>query len=190
MELRFFELYRSAEYIQLLAEGASVSFFITVSAGIFGFVLAFGLAGLRYFEVPIANILVAAYVDFIRNTPLIVQLFFIAFGMPLLFGYVWPFWCHALLALSINFFGLFCRNPAKRLCLDPQGPNRSCSRPKSDAINHFQSADRAAGADQNVSFAIKPVHFLISDHRHHLGDRCRRSDPCRSIHRQPHLPFV
>ena len=51
MELRFFELYRSAEYIQLLAEGAAVSFFITVSAGIFGFVLAFGLAGLRYFEV-------------------------------------------------------------------------------------------------------------------------------------------
>ena len=44
MELRFFELYRSAEYIQLLAEGAAVSFFITVSAGIFGFVLAFGLA--------------------------------------------------------------------------------------------------------------------------------------------------
>ena len=51
--------------------------------------------------------LAAAYVDFIRNTPLIVQLFFIAFGMPLLFGYVWPFWCHALLALSINFSGYF-----------------------------------------------------------------------------------
>jgi polar amino acid transport system permease protein len=46
-------------------------------------------------------------VDFIRNTPLIVQLFFIAFGLPLLFGYVWPFWCHALLALSINFSGYF-----------------------------------------------------------------------------------
>ena len=37
----------------------------------------------------------------------IVQLFFIAFGLPLLFGYVWPFWCHALLALSINFSGYF-----------------------------------------------------------------------------------
>ena len=107
MELRFFELYRSAEYIQLLAEGAAVSFFIPVSAGIFVFVLAFGLTGLRYFEVPVANMLAAAYVDFIRNTPLIVQLFFIAFGMPLIFEYVWPFWCHVLLALSINFSGYF-----------------------------------------------------------------------------------
>jgi polar amino acid transport system permease protein len=102
MELRFFELYRSAEYIQLLAEGASVSFFITVSAGIFGFLLAFGLAGLRYFKVPIANMLAAAYVDFIRNTPLIVQMFFIAFGLPLLFGYVWPFWCHAVLDTAFD----------------------------------------------------------------------------------------
>lgn len=121
MALRFFELYRSAEYIQLLAEGASVSFFITVSTGIFGFVLAFGLAGLRYFEVPIANILAAAYVDFIRNTPLIVQLFFIAFGMPLLFGYVWPFWCHALLALSINFSGYFAEILRSGFASTPKG---------------------------------------------------------------------
>jgi len=121
MELRFFELYRSAEYIQLLAEGASVSFFITVSAGIFGFLLAFGLAGLRYFKVPIANMLAAAYVDFIRNTPLIVQMFFIAFGLPLLFGYVWPFWCHALLALSINFSGYFAEILRSGFASTPKG---------------------------------------------------------------------
>ena len=48
----------------------------------------------------------AAYVEFIRNTPLIVQLFFIAFGLPMLLGYEWPFWAHALLSLhghSIQF---------------------------------------------------------------------------------------
>lgn len=83
MELRFFELYRSAEYIQLLAEGASVSFFITVSACIFGFVLAF--------------------------------------GMPLLFGYVWPFWCHALLALSINFSGYFAEILRSGFASTPKG---------------------------------------------------------------------
>ena len=27
--------------------------------------------------------------------------------MPALFGYIWPFWCHALLALTINFSGYF-----------------------------------------------------------------------------------
>ena len=107
MELRFFELYRSPEYIYLLLEGAVVSFTVTAVAGLLGFLFAFVLAGIRYFEVPIARSFAAIYVDFIRNTPLIVQLFFIAFGLPLLFGYVWPFWCHALLALSINFSGYF-----------------------------------------------------------------------------------
>ena len=91
MDLRFFELYRSSEYIYLLLEGAAVSFSITAVAGFLGFLFAFFLAGLRYFEVPIARSFAAIYVDFIRNTPLIVQLFFIAFGLPLLFGYVWPF---------------------------------------------------------------------------------------------------
>ena len=107
MELRFFELYRSPEYIYLLLEGAVVSFTVTAVAGLLGFLFAFVLAGIRYFEVPIARSFAVIYVDFIRNTPLIVQLFFIAFGLPLLLGYVWPFWCHALLALSINFSGYF-----------------------------------------------------------------------------------
>ena len=56
---------------------------------------------------PVLTQLTAAYVEFIRNTPLIVQLFFIAFGLPLLLGYEWPFWAHALLSLSINFSGYF-----------------------------------------------------------------------------------
>ena len=107
MELRFFEIYRSLEYISLLLEGAAVSFLITAVAGFIGFLFSFVLAGIRYFEIPIASSFAAAYVDFIRNTPLIVQLFFVAFGLPLLLGYVWPFWLHALLALSINFSGYF-----------------------------------------------------------------------------------
>ena len=71
------------------------------------FVLAFILAALNYWKVPILGLLAACYIDFIRNTPLIVQLFFFAFGLPGLIGYVWPFWCHALLALTINFSGYF-----------------------------------------------------------------------------------
>ena len=72
-----------------------------------GFSLAFILAALNYWKVPILGFLAACYIDFIRNTPLIVQLFFFAFGLPALIGYVWPFWCHALLALTINFSGYF-----------------------------------------------------------------------------------
>ena len=107
MELRFFEIYRNTEYLLLLAQGALLSAGITVLAAVFGLVLAFALAGLRFAKVPVLSWFAVAYVEFIRNTPLIVQLFFIAFGLPLLLGYEWPFWAHALLSLSINFSGYF-----------------------------------------------------------------------------------
>jgi His/Glu/Gln/Arg/opine family amino acid ABC transporter permease subunit len=46
--------------------------------------LAVGLAGasLRVLRVPLLAPLVAGYVEFIRNTPLLVQLFFVFFGLP------------------------------------------------------------------------------------------------------------
>ena len=106
-ELRFFEIYRSLEYINLLLEGILISTGLTISAGIAGFFFAFLFAALRYWKVFIFGFISACYIDFIRNTPLIVQLFFVTFGLPLLLGYVWPFWCHALLALTINFSGYF-----------------------------------------------------------------------------------
>ena len=106
-ELRFFEIYRSEEYLLLLLEGIGVSTALTIGAGAMGFLLAFILAALNYWKMPILGLLAACYIDFIRNTPLIVQLFFFAFGLPGLIGYVWPFWCHALLALTINFSGYF-----------------------------------------------------------------------------------
>ena len=106
-ELRFFEIYRSEEYLLLLLEGIGVSTALTIGAGAMGFLLAFTLAALNYWKVPILGLLATCYIDFIRNTPLIVQLFFFAFGLPGLIGYVWPFWCHALLALTINFSGYF-----------------------------------------------------------------------------------
>ena len=104
-ELRFFEIYRSEEYLLLLVEGIGVSTALTIGAGALGFSLAVILAALNYWKVPILGFLPASYIDFNRNTPLIVQLFFFAFGLPALIGYVWPFWGHALLALTINFSG-------------------------------------------------------------------------------------
>ena len=107
MDLRFFEIYRSAEYLALLAEGAMVTVLLTLGGAMLGFLLAVGLAVARHAAVPVLGTLAAIYVEAIRNTPLIVQLFFVAFGLPLLFGYAWPFWAHALLALTLNFSAYF-----------------------------------------------------------------------------------
>ena len=107
IEFRFYEIYRSEEFLFLLLKGMSVSLWLTIGAAIFGFVFANLLAVSRLNKIPIFGILSTAFVEFTRNTPLIVQLFFIAFGLPLLLGYQWPFWSHALLALSLNFSAYF-----------------------------------------------------------------------------------
>ncbi len=107
IEFRFYEIYRSEEFLLLLLKGMFVSLWLTIGAAIFGFVFANLLAVSRLNKIPIFGILSTAFVEFTRNTPLIVQLFFIAFGLPLLLGYQWPFWSHALLALSLNFSAYF-----------------------------------------------------------------------------------
>ncbi|WP_344843046.1 amino acid ABC transporter permease [Celeribacter arenosi] len=107
MELRFFEIYRNPEYLWLLAEGVTLSALVTLAGAILGFAMAACLAVTRYERIPVLHWIAAAYVDFIRNTPLIVQLFFVAFGLPQLLGYVWPFWAHAVLALTLNFSAYF-----------------------------------------------------------------------------------
>ncbi|WP_425093093.1 amino acid ABC transporter permease [Tropicimonas sp. S265A] len=107
MDLRFFEITRSPEYLWLLTEGAMLSAGLTFLAGILGFILALGLSASRLAKLPVLSQISTAYVEFIRNTPLLVQLFFVAFGLPLLLGYQWPFWAHALLALTLNFSAYF-----------------------------------------------------------------------------------
>lgn len=91
----------------LLLEGAFFSVALTLAAAVLGFLIALALSGVRFAQIRILRNIAAAYVEFIRNTPLIVQLFFVAFGLPMLFGYQWPFWAHALLALVLNFSAYF-----------------------------------------------------------------------------------
>lgn len=107
LEFRFFEIYRNAEYLRLLAEGAGLSAALAVGGGLMGLIIATLLASFRYSKVPVLQQISTGYTEFIRNTPLIVQLFIVAFGLPLLLGYQWPFWGHALLALTLNFAAYF-----------------------------------------------------------------------------------
>ena len=77
MDLRFFEIYRSAEYLELLALGVFNSVILTTFAGIIGFSVGVFLAVIRYERVLVLGFLCASYTDFVRNTPLIVQMFFV-----------------------------------------------------------------------------------------------------------------
>lgn len=125
MELRFFEIYRNADYLWRLGEGLVTSLALTIMAAILGLCFATGLATARHARTKFLAPLATGYVEFTRNTPLIVQLFFIAFGLPLLFGYQWPFWAHALLALTLNFAAYFAEILRAGLATVPDGQHEA-----------------------------------------------------------------
>lgn len=102
-----------------------MSIALTLLGGVSGFGFAIFLAANRFFQLPVLSHLSAAYVDFIRNTPLIVQLFFVAFGLPMLLGYSWPFWAHALLALMLNFSAYFAEIIRAGLASVPSGQSEA-----------------------------------------------------------------
>ena len=70
------------EYIPLYVEAAR----LTVSIGLIGILLSIivGLliACVQYFKIPILKQIAAVYIELSRNTPLLVQLFFLYFGLP------------------------------------------------------------------------------------------------------------
>lgn len=72
------------EYWGLIAKGAGLTVSLTVVGGVAG--VAIGIAGAwaRSRRVPVLSQVVGAYVEFIRNTPFLVQLFFLFFGLPAL----------------------------------------------------------------------------------------------------------
>lgn len=51
--------------------------------GILGsLITGFFISLIRYFKTPVLNKIVGAYIEFSRNTPLLIQLFFLYFGLP------------------------------------------------------------------------------------------------------------
>ncbi len=70
------------EYIPLYEDAA----LLTVRLGVFGIILA-TIVGLvctiiQYYKIPILHYIVTAYIEVSRNTPLLIQLFFIYYGLP------------------------------------------------------------------------------------------------------------
>lgn len=55
-----------------------LSFFGIIGAGVLGLICSF----IQYFKVPVLRKLVSAYVELSRNTPLLIQLFFLFYGLP------------------------------------------------------------------------------------------------------------
>jgi polar amino acid transport system permease protein len=90
-----------ADAVSLIGNGALVTVFLIVASAFLGTLISvLGAAGRRSPYAAIRNG-VAAYVELIRNTPFLAQLFFIYFGLPSLGLRLNPF-VSAILAMTVN----------------------------------------------------------------------------------------
>ena len=90
-----------ANNMGLLLEGAGLTLALAAIAAVIGIALSIGGAAAALWGRVWARRAVSAYVELIRNTPFIVQLFFIFFGLPSL-GVKMPAVAAAALAMTVN----------------------------------------------------------------------------------------
>ncbi|MFS0724336.1 amino acid ABC transporter permease [Paenibacillus sp. 1P07SE] len=68
--------------LPLLLEGLKMTIYISVASIAFSLIIGMSGAVIRTVKVPVLSQIVSAYVDLIRNTPLLVHVFFLYFGLP------------------------------------------------------------------------------------------------------------
>lgn len=70
------------EYIPLYIEAAKLTIRIAVIGIIISVVVGFICSLIRYYKVPVLDRIIGIYIELSRNTPLLIQLFFLYFGLP------------------------------------------------------------------------------------------------------------
>ena len=96
--LEFGEL---AQYAGMFARGAALTLTLTAAATVLGVTLGVGGAAARESNSRALRRIVAAYVEAIRNTPFIIQLFFVFFGLPAL-GLRLDEYSASIIAMTLN----------------------------------------------------------------------------------------
>lgn len=71
-----------AEYLPLFGEAALLTVKLGFLGIIFSIIIGLICAVVQYYKVPVIRRIVSVYIEISRNTPLLVQLFFIYYGLP------------------------------------------------------------------------------------------------------------
>ncbi len=70
------------EYLPLYQEAALLTLKLGLLGVLFSAVLGLACAAVQYYRIPVLRAIVSVYIEFSRNTPLLIQLFFIYYGLP------------------------------------------------------------------------------------------------------------
>lgn len=87
------------EYVPLYVAAAGLTLTIAAIGILLSLAIGLVCAAISFFRIPVARQIVSAYVELSRNTPLLVQLFLIYFGLPKI-GITWSGETCAIVGLS------------------------------------------------------------------------------------------
>ena len=87
----FFSLERMFEYFPKILAKFPISLYVVVVSTVLALVLGTVLAMIRIKKIPVLHQLAGVYISFFRGTPILIQIFLVYYGLPLLlnavFGY-------------------------------------------------------------------------------------------------------
>lgn len=109
-----------ADYWPLILQGVGTTIILTVVGAVFGVSLGIACAYARMSRLAWLRVIVATYVELIRNTPFLIQLFFLFFGLPSLGIQIGEFQASAL-AMVINLGAYSCEIVRAGLQATPKG---------------------------------------------------------------------
>jgi glutamine transport system permease protein len=148
------------QYLPRLLRGALETIRITLIGVSLGFALGLLTGIVRAYKIPIANRIARYYVLIIRGTPLLVQIFFIFFGIPNLIQRPIPPLTAGILAIAINsgaYFGEIIRGALQAI------PRGQIEASRSLGLNMVQTIQHVIGP-QAMLVALPSLgnQFIIS----------------------------
>lgn len=90
------------KYIPLLLDGVRMTILLTLVSVVVGVVLGLMAALMKMSRFKILRLIASTYIEIIRGTPIICQLYLIFFGLPQLIGFNIPEFIAAFIALGFN----------------------------------------------------------------------------------------
>lgn len=90
------------KYFEYYLKGAEITIVLAFFAVLFGTMLGLALTLLRRSKFKIISLIATSYVEFVRGTPLLVQIYIIYIGLPKLIGTDMPDMLVGAIALSLN----------------------------------------------------------------------------------------
>ena len=90
------------KYINYYIKGAEITIILALSAVLLGTVIGLGLTLIRRSKIKPVSLVATAYVEFVRGTPLLVQIYIIYIGLPNLLNVDLSDMTVGIIALSLN----------------------------------------------------------------------------------------